>query len=302
MRLPLNFPRFRRYTFSGVLALLALSLPMTAWAETILEKIERTGVLTAGTRQDAVPFAYMSDGQFSGFSVDLLELIRARAERELNTPVRLEIKPVDVKTRIPMVEEGSIDIECGSTSSTWPRERFVDFSVPFFLTGTQLLVPANSPIQGPATLGGKKVGVIQGTTNEGAIRNIRPEVTVVYVSDRADGIAKLQAGAIHAFASDGALLQGVLKTDSRAAQMKIVPDGPIQAEAYACMVPQDQSLWRDMVNMTILRYLEDVVANDPQANQMYDRWFGANGVINYPKALNIDFYKGILNGFERAPR
>ncbi|MDG2990849.1 amino acid ABC transporter substrate-binding protein [Candidatus Synechococcus calcipolaris G9] len=302
MRLLLNSPRFRRYTVSGVLALLALSMPMAAWAETILEKIGRTGVLTAGTRQDAVPFGYVKDGEFVGYSVDILELIRARAERELGKPVKLEIKPVDVSTRIPMVQEGQIDIECGATSSTWARERYVDFTVPFFLTGTQLLVPANSAIKGPATLGDKTVGVIQGTTNEGAVRNIRPEVTVVYVSDRADGIAKLQAGEIDAFASDGALLQGVLKTNPGATQMKIVPDGPIQAEAYACMVPQNQSLWRDMVNMALLSHMEAVVANDPTANGLYDRWFGANGVINYPKALNIDFYKGILNGFERAPR
>ncbi len=280
----------------------AVTFPLGAWAETVLEKINRTGVITAGTRQDAAPFGFEQDGKLVGFSVELLELIRARAERELQKPIRLELVPVTTSNRIPMVSERKVDIECGATSRTWNRARFVDFSVPFFLAGTQLLVSESNPAQGPSSLAGKKVGVIRGTTNEGALQNLRPSVNIVYFNSRTEGAQAVESGKVDAFASDGVLLEGSLKQLNAANRFRVIPETPIQAEAYACMVPQNQSDWRNLVDISLLQFMEGLVAGQPTQVALYNRWFGPTGFVNYPKELNIQFYKGILNTQDRPPR
>ncbi len=293
---------WQKISVSLTATVLAVTFPLGAWAETVLEKINRTGVITAGTRQDAAPFAFEQNGKFVGFSVELLELIRTRTEQELKKPIRLELVPVTTANRIPMVEQRQVDIECGATSRTWNRAKFVDFSVPFFLAGTQLLVGNNSSAQGPASLAGKKVGVIRGTTNEGALQNLQPPVTIVYVSNRLEGAEAVKAGKIDAFASDGVLLEGSLKQQNALSNFRIVPKTPIQSEAYACMVPQNQSDWRNLVDISLLQFMEGVVAEQPTAVSLYNRWFGPTGFIDYPKELNIQFYKGILTSQDRAPR
>ncbi|WP_083853485.1 amino acid ABC transporter substrate-binding protein [Synechococcus sp. PCC 6312] len=293
---------WRKITLTALLAAWTVCLVGEVKAETVLEKIQRTGVITAGTREDAVPFGFRQNGQVVGYAVDLLGLIRARAERDLQKPIRLELVPVTPSNRISLVQARTIDIECGATSRTWNRAKFVDFSVPFFLAGTQLLVKAGNPAQGPAALAGQKVGVIKGTTNEGAVLNLRPAVDVVYVPDRDAGVTAVASGKIAAFASDGVLLEGNLKVNNTAENFRIIPPVPIQSEAYACMVPPNQSGWRNLVDITLLSFMEGLVSQQPAPTQLYNRWFGPTGFVPYPEQINIQFFKGILNTQERPPR
>ncbi len=179
---------------AGVL-LLGAATPVLA--ETVLEKVKRTGVLTAGTRAASIPFAFINEkNEWIGFSIDLLEAIRARLEKKLGKPIKLEKKEIDPATRITLVANRSIDVECGSTTYTRGRDETVDFSINFFFTGTRLLVKKGSGIKGVADVAGKRVGVIPGTTNEKALRASQPKVDVVTFQDQGAGFLALEQGRI----------------------------------------------------------------------------------------------------------
>ena len=114
---------------------------MHAAADGVLAKIEAGGVIRAGTRASAPPFARkLENGGFEGFSVDLLEAIRASAEEKVGRPVALELREVTPADRLELVAAGELDIVCGITTPTWDREALVDFSVPFFRDGTRILI------------------------------------------------------------------------------------------------------------------------------------------------------------------
>src|SRR5262249_7181168 len=132
---------------AGIL-LLGTAAPVLA--ETVLEKIGRTGVLIAGTRGSSIPFAFINESnEWIGFSIDLLEAVRARLEKKRGKPIRLEKKEVTPENRFRLVANRTIDVECASTTYTRGRDRDqrVDFSINFFFTGTRLLVKRGSGIK-----------------------------------------------------------------------------------------------------------------------------------------------------------
>jgi polar amino acid transport system substrate-binding protein len=166
-------------------------------AETILGKIGRTGVLTAGTRGIAIPFAFINEkNEWIGFSIDLLEAIRIRLERRLGKPIKLEKKEVggDPAIRIGLVANRTIDVECGVTTYSRSRDQTVDFSIPFFFTGAQLLVKRGSGIKSLTDVAGKRVGAAEGTTNEKALRAAQPKADVVTFKDHPPGFLALEQG------------------------------------------------------------------------------------------------------------
>ncbi|MEE3716174.1 amino acid ABC transporter substrate-binding protein [Tumidithrix elongata RA019] len=286
----------------GLVSALLVGIPKASLAGTILEKVAKTGVLTAGARKDTVPFGYVNEKeQWVGYSIDLLERIRAKLEKDLKRPVRLQLVEVSSSDRIQMVQDRKVDIECGSTTFTWNRQKYVDFSVPFFFTGTQFLVKGNSSIKLVSDLTGKKVGVIEGTSNQGDVDDLKPAVQVVLLKNRADGVKQLQEGKIDAFASDGILLLGLKNSTLKDSNFSIVPDQPVLNGAYACMVPKDESDWRSLVNYSIFSLIEGIVDGDPKAIGQYERWFGKNGVVPYPLELNSDYFQSIVSSFERIP-
>jgi len=118
----------KRCAAAWLAGVLLLGAAVPAQAETVLEKIKRTGVLTAGTRGESIPFAYVNEkNEWIGFSIDLLEAIRARLEKKLAKPIKLAKKEVTPETRIPLVASRTIDVECESTTYTRGREETVDF-------------------------------------------------------------------------------------------------------------------------------------------------------------------------------
>ena len=170
----------RRYAPVGLVSLLLLGAAAPALAETVLEKIKRTGVLTAGARGTAIPFAFVSEkNEWIGFSIDLLGAIRARLEKKLGKPIKLEKKEVTPENRFTLVASRTIDIECSSTTYTRSRDEIVDFSINFFFTGAQLLVKKGSGIKDVADVAGKRVGVLRGATTERALRAAQPKADVV---------------------------------------------------------------------------------------------------------------------------
>jgi len=270
---------------AGVASVLLLGTATSVLAETVLEKIGRTRVLTAGTRGSSIPFAFISEkNEWMGFSIDLLEAIRARLEKKLGKPIKLEKKELDPATRVQEVANRSVDVECGSTTYTRGRDDIVDFSINFFFTGSQLLVKKGSRITGVADVAGKRVGVLNGTTGEKALRAAQPKAEVVTFQDQGAVFLALEQGRIVAYANDGILLAGLAAKAKNPKDYEVV-GGLFSKEPYSCMVPENDSKWRDFVNHTMMELIDS-----GKFFVLYDKWFGEHGVIPYPMSEKIRSY------------
>jgi ABC-type amino acid transport substrate-binding protein len=265
--------------------LLLLGTAAPALAETVLEKINRTGVLTAGTRGNAVPFAFINEkNEWIGFSIDLLEAIRARLEKRLAKRIKLEKKEITPESRIRLVVNRTIDVECGSTTYTRARDEAVDFSINFFFTGAQLLVKRGSGIKSVADVGGKRVGVIRETTGAGALRVAQPKAEVVTFQDQPGAFLALEQGRIVAYAHDGILQAGLVARARNPKDYEVVGDF-FSKDPFSCMVPENDSKWRDFVNHTLMELIDSGTYF-----QLYEKWFGERGVVPYPMSDRVRSY------------
>ena len=255
-------------------------MPGIAKAETVMEKVARTGVLTAGTSKDALPFAYSdSQGKLTGYSVDMLTLIQQQLEKELGKKITLKLVVVTPAARIPKIINRQVDIVCDASSFTWERDKKVDFSISYGVTGTQILIKKETNLGSPESLINKRVGVLAGTTNEQAIKQIQPRSKLVYFKTRPEAFAALEQGKIDAFASDSILLEGWLQTAKNPDSFAIVPPRPYSREGIACMVPENNSKFLNSVNYSLVKFMQGFVNNNPKYVAIFDRWFGSQGAV-----------------------
>jgi len=255
-------------------------MPGVAKAETVMEKVARTGVLTAGTSKDALPFAYSdSQGKLTGYSVNMLTLIQQQLEKELGKKIKLKLVAVTPAARIPKIINRQVDIVCDASSFTWERDKKVDFSISYGVTGTQILIKKETNLGSPESLINKRVGVLAGTTNEQAIKQIQPQTKLVYFKTRPEAFAALEQGKIDAFASDSILLEGWLQTAKNPDSFAIVPPRPYSREGIACMVPENNSKFLNSVNYSLVKFMQGFVNNNPKYVAIFDRWFGSQGAV-----------------------
>lgn len=289
-------------SLTGSLVFSAIAPAAPSQAGEVLDRIAERGAIVAGARTDSVPFGFRNErGQWVGYSLEILERIRREAEAELGKPIRLELVEVSPQNRFQKIQDGSIDIECGSTTFTWERERQVDYTISYFFSGTQLLVPRGSELEESPLLNGKRVAVIPETTNAAVIAALYPQAQIQPVGDRAAGLAALEAGTVDAFASDGIVLEGLRLNAPDPLQWSITPETPLMIESYACTVPEDESAWRDLANRALVRYMQGLVSDDLADADLYERWFGLNGATPYPREIISEYFLGILNTLEWIP-
>jgi ABC-type amino acid transport substrate-binding protein len=256
---------------------LLLASPMPAAAqEDTLAKIKRTSAVTIGYRESSPPFSFVggNDPKPQGYSIDLCLRVAEGLKKDLALP-QLDVKWVKVipENRIASVANGTVDIECGSTTKTLGRMAQVDFTVLTFLDGGSLLTATAANINRLTDLAGKRVAVIPGTTTEGAIRDVIKKlglqnVTLLAVKDHADGLAALDDGKTDAYASDRTLLAGLAVSSRNPAKLYLLADF-ISYEPYAFMVRRGDPNFRLAVDRVLIRMYRsaEVVA-------VYEKWFG----------------------------
>lgn len=274
---------------AGVLPLLCgtlvlLSVCSSARAESALDRIEKTGKVNMGHREGAVPFGFMNEkGEWVGFDMDLGAELHKALEAKLGKKIEYVKTPMNPKNRIPLVANGTIDVGIGSTTITLEREEAVDFSLPYFLTGTKLLVAKGSPIREYKDLAGKKVGVGSGSTAnikglQKAIDTglIQPACEMVLFEDHTKGFLGLQQGKVDAYFTDESMLAGMRAKAQKPGDWEIV-GGFLTYEPYGFILPKDDSKWRDFVNATIIGLFKS-----GQFEQIYNKWFGPGGTLELP--------------------
>lgn len=267
----------KKLAVSLLTLLFTVNFPLLTWAETVLEKVNRTGVLKAGVRTDAVPFGYTDkNNTLQGYSVDLIKLIQKRLEKQLNKPIKLDLKSVTLKDRFSQVETGQLDIVCEATSITVQREETVDFSIPYFTSGIQVLVreadaerldPTKTSETQLATIRENSitVGFLLGTTTDDEFRPVYPEAQWQVVGSRGDGIRRLRSEEIDLMVSDGILLLGELwKQGEDFKKFRLIPEQPLSFENYGCILPKNSSQWGTLVNQTI---------TSDENLQLWNQWF-----------------------------
>ena len=269
--------------------LLLLPLALSAGAEPALptlEKISRTATINLGHRESSVPFSYY-DGkhQVVGYSHDLMLAVVERIRKDLRLPaLTVKLVPVTSQNRIPLVQNGSVDLECGSTTHNRERARHVAFSVSIFQTSSRLLTRHDSGIQELADLKGRRVAVTVGTTSERSLL-LHSESTgmrfdIVTVKDHGDGFNRVQSGHAAAFLMDEAMLYGLRVRADRPADWRVVGQ-PMAAEVYACMLRKDDPQFKALVDRSLTELMQS-----GEALKIYRRWFQSPIP---PKGLNLNW-------------
>jgi glutamate/aspartate transport system substrate-binding protein len=251
-----------RFLLAALPAMMLLSTAAVAQDSPTLKRIQERGAIALGHREASVPFAYIDQNQkVVGFSVDICLKIADAVKAELKMP-NLQVKyvPVTPQTRFALMANGTIDMECGSTTNTFSRQTQAAFTFTTFITGTKIMVRKNSGIKSVDDLNGKTVVALPGTTNEQAIKayaeqkkmNVRflnakehPEALLAMETDRAD-----------AYASDDVLLYGQRSKAKNPSQYEIVGDF-ITYDPYAIMVPRNDSTFQTIADKAIAKMFAD---------------------------------------------
>jgi ABC-type amino acid transport substrate-binding protein len=257
-----------------------------------LKKIADTRTIAIAHRTDAAPFSFVdANNNVTGFSVDLCRRVVASLEKQLKID-KLAVKyvPVTTQTRFDAVAKGQADLECGASTVTLSRMKTVDFSSYIFIETTGLMAKAANDYKSLADLGGKKIAVIGGTTNERAVRaqleRRKLNATVVPVKSNEDGIAAVESGTADAFASDALLLIGGVVKAKDPKALALMNDR-LSYEPYGLVLPRGDPDFRLLVNRTLVGLYKS-----GEIDPIFIRWLAPYGT---PGALlNSMFYLNSL--------
>lgn len=239
-----------------------------------LKQISETKIVRIAHRSDAKPFSFLGpQGEVDGYTIDLCKSVVRSLEGQLNTGLKIAWVPVDTQTRFDAVASGSADMECGASTVSFGRMQKVDFSSFIFMENTGLVVRLNSGILSVSDLGGKKVAVIAGTTNETALTKEltrrQLKVEMIRVKDRREGMAALESGAVDSFASDKLLL--IEAPNASASSYRMLPEN-LSVEPYAIALPRGDWAFRNAVNNGLSQ-----LYSSSQILDIYLKWFAALG-------------------------
>jgi glutamate/aspartate transport system substrate-binding protein len=240
-----------------------------------LDKIKSVKAITIGYREASLPFSYVGDEKKPvGYAIDLCTRVAAGIQQQLAlNDLQITWMPVTPENRMAMVANGTIDLECGTTTNTLSRQEQVDFSHMTFVDGGSLLVSTASNITSLSDIAGKRLAVIPGTTTEKvvaeALQKADVEVELIRVREHSDGIAALESGAADAYASDRVVLIGLALTSKNPKRLRLA-EQYLSYEPYGLMLRRGDADFRLAVNRVLSR-----LYRSGQIYPIYERWFGA---------------------------
>ncbi|NOV23180.1 glutamate/aspartate ABC transporter substrate-binding protein [Cupriavidus necator] len=251
-----------------------------------LKKIKDTGVITLGVRESSIPFNYNLGGvRQVGYSYDINMKIVEAIKDQLKLP-NLQVKeiPITSQNRITLLQNGTIDIECGSTTNNLERQKQVGFTNSIFIIGTRIMVKKDAGIKDWADLKGKNIVTTAGTTSERLLRKMNDDqklgMNIISTKDHGQSFLTLESGRAVAFMMDDALLYGERAKAKNPADW-IVVGKPQSRESYGCMIRKDDPQFKKLSDTVISGMMKD-----GSINTLYTKWFMQPVP---PKGLNLDF-------------
>ena len=263
----------------------ALCGSVQAQAPATLDKIKASGSITVAYRESSVPFSYLGgDAQPTGFGWEICGRIVEQVRRVTGrADLKVATQAVTSQNRIPLMQNGTIDIECGSTTNSSDRARQVAFSINYFYTGTRLLVKAGSPVRSLADLKGKKIVSTTGTTNFQVLRKANSDrkldFELLAAKDHAESALLVQQGRVDAFGMDDILLYGLRAGARDPAELAVVGEA-LQVEPYAIMLRRDDPAFKKLVDDTLAGLIRS-----GEFETLYKKWFQSPIP---PKGINLN--------------
>ncbi|MDD4977274.1 MAG: glutamate/aspartate ABC transporter substrate-binding protein [Gallionella sp.] len=266
--------------------LLVSSVALAQDATGTLQKIKETNTISLGHRESSIPFSYYNDKQeVIGYSQELMMKAVDAIKADLKLPnLKVTLTPVTSQNRISLVQNGTVDIVCGSATNNLERQKQVAFSTTIFVIGTRLLTKKTSGIKDFADLAGKNVVVTAGTTSERLLRKLnedkKMDMSIISAKDHGESFLTLETGRAVAFMMDDALLAGQVANSKHPEEWAIVGK-PMSNEAYGCMMRKDDPQFKKIVDDTFAKLM-----TSGEAAKIYAKWFMAPVP---PKGLNLNF-------------
>ena len=242
-------------------------------ASQTLDKIKSTGAVTMGVRDSSIPMSYTTgNSRFDGYHVEICRMILADVKDKLGlSTLRINYQPVTSQNRVPLVQNGTVDIDCGTTTNNTARAKDVGFANTLYVEEVRIAVKANSGITSISQLAGKKVATTTGTTSVQLLRKHEKANGVnfeeVFGKDHADSFLLLESGRADAFVMDGSILAGNIANSKNPKDYKIVGE-VLSTEPIAIMVPKNDPEFKAAVNAAIAK----IVANGNMP-KLWNKWF-----------------------------
>jgi glutamate/aspartate transport system substrate-binding protein len=273
--------------FAIVLVALGIGTALSAQELTgTLKKAKDTGVFTLGYRESSIPFSYLDDKQQPiGYAMDLCMKVFEAVKTELKMPnLKLGLQSVSSSNRIPLLQNGTIDLECGSTTNSTDRQKQVSFGPTYFVINVSAAVKKSSGIKRLADLAGKTISTTSGTTAVPLLREYEKtknaDIKEIYGKDHAESFLLLAQDRVSAFVMDDILLAGQIANASNPGEYMILPES-LRTEPYSMMLRKDDPQFKALVDKTI-----DGVMTSGEINKIYAKWFTSPIP---PKGVNMNF-------------
>lgn len=243
-----------------------------AQANDTIAKVKASGIVTMGVRDSSGSLSYtLGDGKYTGFHVEVCNKVIANLEKAVGRKVEVRYQSVTSQNRIPLVQNGTVDIECGSTTNNATRQKDVAFLPTTFVEEVRIAVKANSGITGIAQLNGKNVATTTGTTSVQTLRRNERATGVdfkeVFGKDHADTFLLLESGRADAFVMDGAILAGNIATSKAPADFRIVGE-VLSVEPIAIMIRKDDAAFKKLGDDTVAEMMKS-----GEIARLWDKWF-----------------------------
>jgi len=255
-----------------LLALTVAALACVSAQADTLAKVKGSGSITMGVRDSSGALSYtLGDGKYAGYHVEICQRIIANVEKAVGRKLDVKYQSVTSQNRIPLVQNGTVDIECGSTTNNTARQKDVAFAVTTYVEEVRIAVKANSGITSIAQLNGKNVATTTGTTSVQLLRRHERANGVnfseVFGKDHADSFLLLESGRADAFVMDGSILAGNIANSKSPADYRIVGE-VLSVEPIAIMMRKDDPAFKKVADDTI----RDLIKTG-EMNKLWDKWF-----------------------------
>jgi glutamate/aspartate transport system substrate-binding protein len=251
-----------------------------------LKKVKETGSITIGHRESSIPFSYLDDKQQPiGYAMDLCMKIVDAVKTELKMPnLKVNLQPVTSSNRIPLLQNGTIDLECGSTTNSVARQQQVSFGPTYFVINVTAAVKKNSNINSIADLNGKTISTTSGTTSVPLIKayekSKHADVKEIYGKDHAESFLLMADDRAAAFVMDDILLAGQIANAKNPNDYKILPES-LRQEPYSMMLRKDDPQFKALVDKSV-----GAVMKSGEIEKIYAKWFQSPIP---PKGINLNF-------------
>jgi len=263
----------RLFVYAAVAAATTV-IPLVAGAQATdtLAKVKSAGSITMGVRDSSGALSYtLGDGKYVGYHIEICQRIVANIEKAVGKKLEIKYQPVTSQNRIPLVQNGTVDIECGSTTNNATRQKDVAFALTTYVEEVRIAVRTNSNITSIKQLDGKNLATTTGTTSVQTLRKHERATGVdfkeVFGKDHADSFLLLESGRAEAFVMDGQILAGNIATSKNPTDFHIVGE-VLNVEPIAIMVRKDDPAMKKVADDTI-RELQ----KSGELPKLYDKWF-----------------------------